>query len=492
MSYSPNEEARPGVLEYDPGRNVPAAVKGRSRTRRLSLLLTAVVAVILLGVVWWINHAQTKAAMAAGGMRGRMAFWGPDAAIPVVAQAAQKGDIDVYMNGIGTVTSLATVTVITRISGELTEVDFKEGQEVKAGDLLAVIDPRPYQVALDQAEGQLAQAQAQLAQARNDLSRYDKLSHQDSIALQQVDTQRALVNQYEALVKTDQAAIDSAKLNLVYCHITAPIAGRVGLRQVDPGNYVTPTNTSGLVTLTQLRPISVIFTLPEDDYSQVAARLRTGAKIPVDAYDSMGARKLASGTLDAIDNQADTATGTFKLRAVFPNEDEDLFPNEFVNVRMLLDVNRGVIVMPTSAVELGQLGSYVYVVKPDDTVAAQAVKLGTTQGDRVAVVSGLGEGDRVVVEGADRLRDGGRVMVQEPGGAAGAAGPGATAWKGGGKWKGGGNWKGGGGSQGGTHGDSAGQRHWQGGANGENGGQRPSPGTGGEDKRPQRPEGGGS
>ena len=418
MSHSTNPEARAAVPESNPGLPVSPPAKGRPRRRRFSLIITAVVAGALLGVVWWVNHAQTKAANAAGGMGGRRAFWGADVAVPVVAQAAQKGDIDVYMNGLGNVTSPATVTVLTRISGELTEVDFKEGQEVKAGDLLAVIDPRPYQVALEQADGQLLQAQAQLQQAQSDLARYETLSQQDSIAVQQVSAQRALVNQYEGLVKSDQAAVDNAKLNLTYCHITAPITGRVGLRQVDPGNYVTASSTNGLVTLTQIRPISVIFTLPEDAYSQVAARLRTGGPIPVDAYDSMQTKKLAAGTLEAIDNQADTTTGTFKLRATFPNGDESLFPNEFVNVSMLLDVERGVIVIPTSGVELGQAGSYVYVVKPDDTVTAQPVKLGTTQGDRVAVNSGLNVGDRVVVEGADRLREGGRVTVQQPGAAA--------------------------------------------------------------------------
>jgi len=432
MSNSPSTAARLTVPEHDSGDKPPLPTKGHSRTRRLSLALTVAVAVVLLGVVWWVNHAQTKAATAAGGMRGRMAFFGPNAAVPVVVQTAQKGDIDIDMDGLGNVTPLATVTVIPRISGEVAEVDFKEGQEVKAGDLLAVIDPRPYQVALEQAQGQLLQAQAQLAQARSDLARYETLSKQDSIALQQVDTQRALVNQYDALVKTNQAAVDNAKLNLVYCHITAPITGRVGLRLVDPGNYVTSAETSGLVTLTQMRPISVIFTLPEDAYSQVAARLRSGAKIPVDAYDSAQTQKQDSGFLEAIDNQADPTTGTFKLRATFPNDNESLFPNQFVNVRMLLDVDRGVTVIPSSAIELGQLGSYVYVVQEGDTVTARAVKLGPTQGERVAVTSGLNLGDRVVIDGADRLREGGRVTVQQAGGAAGSGGgPAKTGEQGG-------------------------------------------------------------
>ena len=416
--------------ESNSGPQPPPPAQGHRRRRRFSLVLTAVVAAILLGVVWWVNHAQTKAATAAGGMGGRMAFFGPNAAVPVVVQTAQKGDIDIYMDGLGNVTPLANVTVIPRISGDVAEVDFKEGQEVKAGDLLAVIDPRPYQVALEQAQGQLLQSQAQLTQARSDLARYVTLSKQDSIALQQVDSQRALVDQYDALVKTNQAAVDNAKLNLVYCHITAPITGRVGLRLVDPGNYVTPADTSGLVTLTQMQPISVIFTLPEDAYAQVAARLRSGAQIPVDAYDSAQTQKQGSGFLTAIDNQADPTTGTFKLRATFPNDDESLFPNQFVNVRMLLDVDRGVTVIPSSAIELGQLGTYVYVVQEGDTVTARAVKLGPTQDERVAVTSGLNVGDRVVIDGADRLREGGRVTVQQAGA---AAGPGAGAPRNGGQ-----------------------------------------------------------
>jgi multidrug efflux system membrane fusion protein len=394
-------------------------------------MLTAGVALILLGVVWWLNHA--KSGDMAMGEKGRRAFWGADAAVPVLIQTAKTGDIDIYMNGLGTVTPLANITIRTQITGQLTEISFQEGQEVKKGDLLAVIDPRPYQLALEQSEGQILQAQAQLAQAQSDLARYETLSKQDSIALQQVDTQRALVSQYEGLVKTDQAAIDNAKLNLVYCHITAPLTGRVGLRQVDAGNFVTPGDANGLVTLTEMKPISVMFTLSEDAYSRVAARLHSGAVIPVEAYDSNQTKKLATGTLAAIDNQADTSTGTFKLRAIFSNEDEGLFPNEFVNVRMLLDVDRGVVVIPTSAIEQGQKGIYIYVVSSDDTVKARTITLGTTQGERVAVTTGLTADERVVVDGADRLKDGGRVTEQQadaPSGqthAAHGSGPGAAS-----------------------------------------------------------------
>ena len=413
MSNSPNQRAR-GTAPESTTRPAPLPLtKGSSRTRHLSLILTGCAALAVLVVVWWLNHA--KSGDAAMGEKGRRAFWGADAAVPVLVKAAENSDIDIYMNGLGTVTPLANVTVRTQITGQLTEIRFQEGQEVNKGDLLAVIDPRPYQLALEQAEGQILQAKAQLAQAKSDLVRYETLSKQDSIALQQVDTQRALVDQYEGLVKTDQAAIDNAKLNLVYCHVVAPLTGRVGLRQVDAGNYVTPGDANGLVTLTEMKPISVIFTLSEDSYSRVAARLHAGAAIPVEAYDSNQTRKLATGTLAAIDNQADTSTGTFKLRAIFANEDEVLFPNEFVNVRMLLDVDRGVIVIPTSAIEQGQKGTYVYVVSSDETVKARPVTLGTTQGERVAVTTGLAAGERVVVDGADRLKDGGRVTEQQAG-----------------------------------------------------------------------------
>jgi len=465
MSQSSFTEARPGVPE--PELHPPPPAKGPPRSRRLSLTITVAVAVIVLGVVWWLNHAHSGAAMAGGGAAGRRAFFSPDAAVPVVAQPAQQGDIQVYLTGLGTVTPLANITIRTRISGQLTEVHFQEGQWVQSGDLLAVIDPRPYQVALEQAQGQLLQAQAQLAQARNDLSRYEKLSQQDSIAVQQVDATHALVSQYEGLVKTDQAAIDSAQLNLTYCHITAPVTGRVGLRQVDPGNYVTPGDANGLVTLTEVKPISVVFTLPEEVFSQVAARLHANAQIPIDVYDSSQTHQLASGTLGAIDNQADTSTGTFKLRALFPNDDEVLFPNEFVNVSMLLNVEHGAIVVPTSALERGQQGTYVYVVGPDDTVNARTVTLGPTQGEKVAIATGLKAGEQVVIDGADRLREGGKVLVQQPGQA--GARPAA-------------------GGPGGAPGSPGGQRRWRNGANGEAAGQRPA-GEGGQ--RPARGGGGG-
>jgi multidrug efflux system membrane fusion protein len=295
---------------------------------------------------------------------------------------------------------------------------------VTKGDVLAVIDPRPYETALAQAQGQLLQAQAQDKEAQIDLERYVTLSGQDSISKQQVDAQRALVQQYDGMVKQNQAMVDNAQLNLTYCHITAPVSGRVGLRLIDQGNYVTPNSSTGLVLLTQIKPITVIFTLPEDDIPRVLKEQRSGATIRVDAYNRDNTVKLATGSLATVDNTVDPATGTFKLRAVFSNDDEALFPNQFVNASMLLDVDKGAIVIPGSAVELGQQGSFVYVVGEDNKVTARNVTLGTKDGERQAVLTGVSVGDKVVVDGADRLKDGVEVIPSFAGHAGGAA-PGA-------------------------------------------------------------------
>jgi multidrug efflux system membrane fusion protein len=341
----------------------------------------------------------------------------------------QRGDIKVYLSGLGTVVPFENVTIRTQISGKLMEVNFREGQMVKAGDLIALVDPRPYQVAQEQARGQLKQAQAALKEAQIDYDRYVALSKQDSIALQQVDQQIALVAQDEGLVQTAQAALDNATLNLEYCHITATATGQMGLRQVDPGNYVTPGDANGLVTMEQIKPISVIFTLPEDNVQQVLQRIHVKAALPVDVYDRSDSSKLASGVLMTPDNQVDATTGTFKLRAQFANEDERLFPNQFVNTRMLVDVMKNSLVIPTTAVERGQQGTFVYVVTQDNLAKARPVALGPTEGDRVAVLSGVTDGEMVVTEGADRLRDGMAVAVQA-GGPGDSGAPAGTPKKG--------------------------------------------------------------
>jgi len=349
----------------------------------------------------------------------------------VVAARATTGDMPITLIGLGTVTPLATVTVQSQISGQIMHIFFKEGQTVKAGDPLVQIDPRPYQVALEQAQGALARDKALLANARVDLDRYQTLFAQDSIAEQQLATQKSLVAQYQGAVLTDQGQIDAAKLNLTYAHIVSPIDGRVGLQQVNVGNYVTPAEPNGLVVVTQLKPISVVFTLPEDEIPPLLQQMHGGAALPVTAWDRSNTHQLASGTLQSIDSQIDTTTGTIRLKSLFANDDERLYPQQFVNVVLLLDTLHGATLIPQAGVQRGAPGTYVYVVNADQTVSVRQVTVGPGDASNITITAGLKPGDTVVVDGADRLKDGAKVLVRQGGaarpGAGAAAHPGSDA-----------------------------------------------------------------
>ncbi|MCO1371528.1 MdtA/MuxA family multidrug efflux RND transporter periplasmic adaptor subunit [Burkholderia multivorans] len=420
-----------------PPSNDPAPAAARRSRRRLTAAALAVV--VIGGLLWWHPWNRTPAgkpaagsaaSSAGGGHRGR---GGPAAMAnvpqPVQVAAATRGEMPVVLSALGTVTPLANVTVKTQLSGYLQSVAFKEGQIVKKGDLLAQIDPRPYQVALENAEGTLARDQALLATARLDLKRYRTLLSQDSIASQTVDTQASLVKQYEGTVKTDQAAVDSAKLNLTYARIVAPVSGRAGLRQVDPGNYVTPGDTNGIVVITQLQPMSVIFTTSEDNLPQILKQVNAGQKLSVTAYNRNNTIPLETGSLETLDNQIDTSTGTVKLRATFDNKEGLLFPNQFVNTRLLVDVIRDATIVPTSAVLTGSIGQFVYIVKPDNTVTVRKVKVGPVDGERTSIVDGVAVGERVVTDGSDRLREGAKISIpaDQPKGASGAHGASAAS-----------------------------------------------------------------
>ncbi len=335
--------------------------------------------------------------------------------IPVAIEKATQGDFPVYLNGLGTVTALHTVTVRTRVDGELIRVAFTEGQMVNQGDLLAEIDPRAFLVQLHQAEGQLLRDEALLKNAEIDLVRYKTLMLKDSIAAQQAVTQEYLVKQYQGNLEMDRAQVDTAKLQLIYARVTAPVSGRVGLRLVDQGNIVHASDANGLALITQIQPIAVVFTLPEDELPAVMKRWRSGEALSVEAYDRAGKNKLASGQLSAVDNQIDTTTGTVKLKAQFANKDNMLFSNQFVNIKMKLDTLSSATIIPTSAIQHGSIGAFVYVVKDDKTVTVRPVKQGPVEGEKTAILQGLAPDETLVVDGADKLREGTTVEIIQPG-----------------------------------------------------------------------------
>ena len=343
--------------------------------------------------------------------------------MPVVYEELHAADFPIILTALGTVTPSATSVVKSQISGQLVEVNFVEGQAVKAGDILAKVDPRPYELTLKQSEGQLRRDLATLHNAQRDFERYRALRSkvQDAISAQQVDAQEALIAQTKATIEVDQAMVDTARLNLGYCNIISLIDGRTGLRQVDQGNFVTPNDPNGIVVVTRLKPITVIFTLPESRLQPVLGRFRAGAKLSVVAMDNASSTPLAKGELKAIDNQIDPSTGTVKLRAEFANDDERLFPSQFVNVELYVETLHNVVTAPLPAIQRGPEGSFVFVIKPDNTVAARPVKLGPSAHDRVVVEAGLQSGDRIVTEGAARLRDGASVILPAASAQAGSA-----------------------------------------------------------------------
>jgi multidrug efflux system membrane fusion protein len=379
---------------------------------------------------WWYygrQPQQQQVQAQAPGQRGGGRF-NANAPMPVVVSPADVGDIDITLNALGTVTSLATVTIKSQISGYLVNVAYQEGQVVKKGDLLAEIDDRSYRLALQNAEGALARDEAMLQSAELDLKRYQDLAKTNAIPRQQLDQQVALVAQDKANIQSDQAQIETQKLNIVYCHIVAPVNGRVGLRLVDQGNYVTPGDATGLVVITQFQPITVIFPVAEDELPRIAKRLKAANTLPLTAFDRSNTNRIATGELKTIDNQIDTTTGTVKLRGEFTNDDEMLYPNQFVNVRLLVDTLKGATVVPTAAIQRGAPGAFVYKLNDDQTVTVQPVKLGPANGDRVAVEQGLSAGDRVVIDGADKLRNGAKVVPRDASGAiVGGSGASATA-----------------------------------------------------------------
>ena len=395
---------------------------GRDPKSRGHRWLWTVALTILIAIGFWYfrgsrtsTEAQGPGAPAGAGKGpGRQGAGAGAFVVPVVVATAQRGDLPVYFNGLGTVTAFNTVTVRSRVDGQITKINFQEGQFVRQGQDLVDIDSRPYQVQLEQAEGQLAKDQAQLRDVQVNYERYQLLYKEGVIPKQQVDTQGSQVGQFEGSIKGDQGAIDSAKLQIVYSHVTAPISGRIGLRLVDVGNIVHATDATGLLVITQLQPIAVIFSLPQDQLPQVASRLQRGEQLVVDAYDRDDTSKIESGKLLTIDNQIDTSTGTYKLKAVFNNDKNLLFPNQFVNVHLLADVKKNLVIVPASAIQRGPQGTYVYVVQSGNTAKIQTVTIAQSTADNIGLSAGLNPGDTVVVDGQDKLQDGSKISPSTP------------------------------------------------------------------------------
>jgi multidrug efflux system membrane fusion protein len=391
--------------------------------------------VLVIGVIavgGWFYRSSRNASQAAdppAAGAANKSKGGPSAGgfvVPVVVATAQRGDLPVYFNGLGTVTAFNTVTVRSRVDGQLISVAFKEGQFVHEGDVLAQIDPRPFQVQLEQAMGQLAKDQAQRKDAEVNFERYKLLFKEGVIPQQQLDTQAALVGQFDGAIASDQSLIDNAKLQLTYSRITAPISGRIGLRLVDVGNIVHATDANGLLVITQLQPISVIFSLPQDQLPDVNSKLRSGVQLPVEAYDRDDTAKIATGKLLTIDNQIDLTTGTYKLKSIFTNADNSLFPNQFVNVHLLVDTRHNLIVIPTPAIQRGPQGTYVYAVGSENKVRIRTVTIALTAGNSVGLSTGLNPGDVVVIDGQDKLQDDSKVAPTPTGGNPAAGRPGAA------------------------------------------------------------------
>ena len=419
---SPAVSPSPGTDEAGKEDDAPGPLRRRRRRRLLAVAAVAVVALILILML----RGRGGKAPARDRAAGRV--------VSVVAVDARTGEMPVYLDGLGTVAAINTVTVRSRVDGQLVSVGYREGQLVRQGDLLAQIDPRPFQVALQQQEGQYAKDEAALKNARLDLKRYQVLIEQDAVPRQQLDTQVATVNQLEATLKTDEAQVANARLNLTYSRITSPITGRVGLRLVDAGNMVHASDPGGLLVITQLQPIAVVFTLPADQLQPVMAGMGRGDRLRVEAWDRDRKKMLDVGTLEAVDNQVDDTTGTVRLKGVFSNEGYGLFSNQFVNARLLVDTLHGSVIIPTAALQRSPQGTYVWVVKPDSTADMRTVEVAHTEGEDTAVSRGVAAGEPVVTDGVDNLQPGAKVTTGPPAGASpghGAGGGGGGAGGGG-------------------------------------------------------------